>query len=247
MIRAVTHRSTVAPASSPRARLGLALVTAALFWWFWDSPLLLPAKLLAVVSHETGHAVATLLAGGKVTGISIEASEGGSCLSLLPDSVFARILVSSSGYVGSTFFASVLLWLAVRFRFQRAMLFFVSLWLATVALLYADGVFTLSFCLVMSITFAVLARFVSREIASGLNIALASLFALYALVDLKLDLWDSQVRAQSDAAILAQSTHIPSVVWAFVWTLLSAGILLVAASKLLKASSPLPRAKSDKR
>ncbi len=220
----------------------------ALLWWFWHLPLLLPAKLLAVMSHETGHALATLLVGGKITGISIEAQEGGSCLSLLPDSLFARIAVASAGYLGSTCFAVALLWLTVRKNVGRKVLVGVAVWLAAIGLLYASGSFTLSFCLVMSLGFALLARFAPDFAVSTVNLALACMFSVYAAVDLRLDLWDSSVRRLSDAGILAQSTHVPSVVWATLWTLTAAAILLGGLYLLATAplASPLAHAKRHK-
>ena len=50
--------------------LGVALV-------FWDSPLLLPLKLLVVTMHETGHALATLLVGGTVQKVTIAVNQSG--------------------------------------------------------------------------------------------------------------------------------------------------------------------------
>ena len=43
--------------------------------------------------------------------------------------------------------------------------------------------------------------------------------ALYAVMDLKDDLWNSAVRSQSDAQLLADLTIVPAVVWAALWTL----------------------------
>jgi hypothetical protein len=44
-------------------------------------------------------------------------------------------------------------------------------------------------------------------------------------MDLKDDLWNGAVRAQSDAQLLANLTVVPAIVWAAVWTVVSLGIL----------------------
>src|SRR5271170_3876526 len=67
---------------------------------FWDSPLLTPVKLLVVMGHESGHALATLLAGGKVQRVLLSPDQSGACLSALPSGAWRTILVYSAGYVG---------------------------------------------------------------------------------------------------------------------------------------------------
>ena len=86
---------------------------------FWDSPLLLPVKLLVVMGHETGHAVATWLAGGEVQRVVLSADQSGACLSALPPGAWPTILVYSAGYVGSAIAGAVLLVLAFRLRLAR--------------------------------------------------------------------------------------------------------------------------------
>ncbi|MCA2980173.1 MAG: M50 family metallopeptidase, partial [Myxococcaceae bacterium] len=53
----------------------------------------------------------------------------------------------------------------------------------------------------------------------------ATFTALYAAMDLKDDLWSSQVRAMSDAQLLAEVTVVPAIVWAALWTLVSVALL----------------------
>lgn len=92
----------------------LGTVVASIF--FWETRALLPFKLLAVMGHETGHAVAALLVGGSVDAVGLSLDEGGHCLSRTPEGFFARTIVYSAGYVGSAVVATVLLVLTFRFR-----------------------------------------------------------------------------------------------------------------------------------
>ncbi len=191
----------------------------------WELPFLTPLKLLAVAGHETGHALASLIVGGSVNQIHIQSNEGGDCLSMIPDGFFARIIVSSAGYVGGALIGALLLILTFRFNFGRAMLGAACIWLALIGLLYARDPFTLAFCVGMAALFGIGARFLPTALVGAVNLFLASFTALYAVMDLKSDLWSSEVRERSDAAILASTTGIPSVVWAVLWSALSLLIL----------------------
>ena len=67
---------------------------------------------------------------------------------------------------------------------------------------------------------------------------LAVFTGLYALFDLRDALWRSSVRASSDAALLAAQTHVPALVWAGLWSLLSVAVLALAAVVSLRRTAP---------
>src|SRR5207237_3518151 len=90
-------------------RLGVLIASLAVGLFFWNSPALWPLKILVVMIHETGHAVASLLVGGSVDSVSISSNEAGRCLSRLPDTALGAIVVYSPGYVGSALVAGLLL------------------------------------------------------------------------------------------------------------------------------------------
>jgi hypothetical protein len=217
----------------------------------WELPFLAPLKLLAVAGHETGHAVASLIVGGSVDQIHIQANEGGDTLSMIPDGFFARVLVSSAGYVGAAIIGAVLLLFTFRFNLGRVMLGVACGWLALIALLYARDPFTLGFCLGMAALFGLSAKFLPLGAVQGVNLFIASFTALYSVMDLKSDLWSSEVRARSDAAILASTTGVPAMVWAVIWTALSLAIVGYGAYVALRRKAPppiaLPRLAGGKR
>jgi Peptidase M50B-like len=195
----------------------------------WEVSALWPLKLLAVLGHETGHALAALLVGGEVNQITVAPNQGGSCLSMIPDGFFARILVSSGGYVGAAIISALLLLLTFRWNLGRKMLAATSVWLVLLGLLYGRDLFTFAFCGVMAAVFAVAARYFPPGVVSAINLFMATFTALYAVMDLKDDLWNGAVRAQSDAQILADATHIPAIFSAFIWTLMSVIVVGVGA------------------
>ena len=226
-----------------RAALLVAIVVAGAV--FWDSPILLPFKLLSVMGHETGHALASLIVGGSVDRVTLSLDESGACLSRIPDGFFARVIVYSAGYVGSAIISVLLLVASFRFNARRAMLAGACFWLALMGVVYARDGFTLLFALVMAALFGAGARWLPDGLVGGLNLFIASFTALYAVMDLKDDLWNSAVRSQSDAQLLADLTIVPAIVWAALWTLISVAVLLGGAWLALKDKpqpvSPLSR------
>ncbi|MBI3185208.1 MAG: M50 family metallopeptidase [Myxococcales bacterium] len=197
--------------------------------WLWDWEGLWPLKLLVVMVHETGHAAASLIVGGSVNRITIAADQSGQCLSSIPLGFLAKVTVYSAGYVGSALVGAALLLLTFRFRARRVVLGAACAWLALMGLFYAGDLFTLLFCLGTALAFGLGARFLPQGAVEVVNLFLAAFSSLYAAMDLKDDLWNSAVRAQSDAALLADLTIVPAVVWAALWTIFSIAVLAMAA------------------
>ncbi|NNB87912.1 M50 family metallopeptidase [Corallococcus exiguus] len=220
---------TASGATLDFGRLALLLLLMGASWYFWYSPVLWPVKVLVVMMHESGHAIASLLVGGSVDRVHLQVNEGGSCLSRLPPGVLNRVIVSSAGYLGSAVAGAGLMLATFRFRLGRAVMGAASVWLAVMGFFYAGDPFTLAFCLGMALAMGLGARFLPTGLVDALNLFLAAFTALYVIFDLRDDLWNSAVRAQSDAAILASETWVPSIVWAALWTLLSLGLLGVSA------------------
>lgn len=220
------------------ARLGALLLCLALGWFFWESPVLAPLKLLVVMMHESGHALATLFMGGQVDRVHVALDESGACLSRLPPGYFRPIAVYSAGYVGSAVAGAGLLLATFRFRLRRAVLVAACVWLAVMGVLYAGDLFTLLFCGAMALLLGLAARYLRDGAVDALNLFLAAFTALYALFDLRDDLWRDGARNLSDAALLSQVTHVPALVWAVLWTALGVGLLALAAHASLRGPRP---------
>jgi len=220
-------------------RLAILVVCLAVGLLLWDSPVLWPLKVLVVMIHETGHAVASLLVGGTVDRISVSGNEAGQCLSRLPDSALGAIVVYSAGYVGSALVGGVLLLSTYRYRARRWMLGAAAAWLVVMALLYGRDPFTVFFCLGTAGALAAGARWLPSDLVDVVNLFLAAFCALYAVFDLRSDLWDGATRAHSDAALLAQITYVPAILWAALWSLASLAILGLFLWRALQAP-PLP-------
>ena len=220
-----------------RLLLLAALVVAGL--WCWSAPWLAPLRLLVVLVHETGHALATLAFGGRVERVIVGADESGQCLSSLPAGWLPQIAVYSAGYVGSALSGALQLLLAFRFRLHRAVLYAMAVWVTTMGLIYAGTAFTLGYCLAMGAVLLLLARFLPAGAERAVVMVIAVFTGLYALFDLRDDLW-LPGGGVSDAALLAAQTHVPAVLWSLLWSAVSVAVLVLAGSIALRRGAPIP-------
>jgi Peptidase M50B-like len=208
----------------------------------WNAWVLWPFRLLVVLMHESGHALATWLVGGSVDRIQIAPNEGGFTLSRFPPSLLRQIVVSSAGYVGSTASGCVLLWVAARSRAARWPLMTLAAWTLGVALLWVRDLFTLAFVASAALVLGLVARFGPVLLRRALLVFLATFSVSYALYDIKDDLLHLASRGPSDAEALAQATFIPALVWGIGWALLSLA-LVVLTVRLIFKTSPAPSTK----
>lgn len=221
------------------AKLFVLAAALALGLWFWHAPFLRPLKLLLVMMHETGHALASLAVGGRVDRVHVALDESGACLSALPAGAWRAIVVYSAGYLGSAVAGALLLIAVFRFGFERAVLVLLATWQVAMALLYAGDAFTLLYCAATAAVLGAAARWLPSGVVRAIVVGIASFSALYALLDLRDDLWNGAVRAQSDAQLLAQITWVPALVWAGIWSLGAVAILAIALA--VAAASPRAR------
>lgn len=193
----------------------------------WHSPLLLPLKLLAVTLHELGHATAGWLVGGRVDKIAIGRFQGGVTYVAVGPSVWKQIVVDSAGYLGSTVFGAALLVLASgwkRWR-PRAVLWILGGGLVLLAALLFRDAFSWAFALGTAGVLLAMARFAPDAVVRPGAVGIATFSCLYALWDLRSDLWHlpwEHLGGQvSDADALARLTHVPALVWAALWSALA--------------------------
>ncbi len=182
-------------------------------WFLWGTPFVYPIKLFVVLLHEVSHGLAALLTGGQILGIEVTPREGGLCR--CPGG--NPFLTLSAGYLGSLLWGGAMIWGAERFKSRSA-------WFVT-GIAAVAGVSTLlfvrqPFAAAFGLAFAGGLLIVSRRAGLvGNRIVLTTLgltSCLYAVLDIKSDILD-RPELLSDARMLAELTHIPTVVWGSIW------------------------------
>lgn len=211
--------------SRDRRRLGLLLVVLALLVG-WDLPLLLPLRILVVVFHEAGHALTALATGGEVVAVTVSPNEGGLTLTRRG----SHLLILNGGYLGSIAAGAILLRLARADGRGRPVLALLGLVLAAAALVWFRPLlsFGFAYALLGGIGMIALSTRLRHEAADWIVRTVGVFSLLYGFLDVKSDVLDFGLQAgsvRSDAAMLAEATGIPALLWGLGWIVV--GVLVV--------------------
>jgi hypothetical protein len=214
-----------------------------------------PLQLFATFIHESSHALAALITGNAVMSLTVSPDTSGAVWSQV--SGVSQLLISSAGYLGTTAFGTILLaWM--RFGWSSRLALYISaglvgvmtiafgflapFWNLLANVTFLSVVFTVISGLVLTAGLAATARLAP---AKWVNFALAFLAVqclLNAFFSLKDLFFISAAGSQpTDAANMALATGIPSLVWVFLWIVISlvmitVGIRLYATGKGKKTS-----------
>ncbi len=209
----------------------LLLVLAVLLAWFWHSPLLYPLRILVVLFHELGHAAVAVATGGEVVEIGLGANEGGHCITRGG----WRFLILNGGYLGSLVAGVLLLMLSRAHRASRGLVVSLGALLLLVTLLYVRPLISFGFLYGALAGVALLG--LGSKAPASVNwwfLRLVGIFSvLYALLDIKDDVFRTGGTGLSDATMLAELTMIPAVVWGGVWIVAGIALLVVLHKKIV--------------
>ena len=215
----------------PRTRRRLAFVAGfvvyfSVLWTFWDSVLVYPLKIFVVLLHELSHAVAAWATGGQVSHIVLDPRQGGETRTR-GGNAFAML---SAGYLGSLLWGVGLVraayWKRVRAGTVTGVIGVIVLALTALFVRSAFGVwFGVLFANAMLLFAWRFPDLWNRRIM----LVLGMTSCLYAVLDIKSDILDRPT-LPSDAAMLAEMTGIPTVVWGVLWI----GLAIVVCGLLLK-------------
>ena len=206
-------------------RLTLFIVIAGISLLFWFSPFLAPLKIFVVFIHETGHALATILTGGRVVSMVVTPWQSGYVQHVGGNS----LVIASAGYVGSALFGGIMLWLSGRRQWATTIFTGLAILFGVMTLGFVRNGFGMVFGLGTAAVFGVLA-WKQIQGASYLIDVLAVMSSLYALYDLTDFLI---IGGRTDAKILAEITYVPAFVWAILWSAISILVVYVAGKRAL--------------
>ena len=191
-------------------------------WVLWPTPVIYPLKLFVVLLHEIGHGLAAIATGGSIDTIAITPDQGGVCYCMGGNA----LATLSAGYLGSLAFGIGMLEAArAGERASRAALLLLGVLVLAIAALYVRSLFSLA---IAGLAGALLLLAAARLGHGGRNLVLTFLgltSALYALFDIRSDIL-SRPHLESDAAMLADLTGVPTLVWGFLWITIAAGALV---------------------
>lgn len=197
--------------------------------FLWSSPVLYPLRTFVVLAHEASHALAAVLTGGRLVSIGLSPDEGGYALT----SGGNAFIILSAGYLGSLAFGMLLLWLASGRRVRGTALA-VGAAVLLLTIFYIRSLFGFIFGLAFGGTMLIGARHLPRAGLVTVLRVMGLTSCLYAFFDIKSDVLDRPELA-SDARMLAEMTHVPTMVWGVLW------MTIAVASSLWLLRRTMPR------
>jgi len=192
----------------------LALI--ALVFLLWNTPVLVPLKILIVFFHELSHGLAAVLSGGSIESISISPQQGG----LTITRGGSPFLITSAGYLGSLLMGAFVFLMAIKSRADRFVMAALGGAMLLVAALYMREVFALGFALVAGLAMLASAKYLKPS----LNDAALRVIGLTSMIYVPFDiLSDTILRSglRSDAYNLAQQVGGPTILWGAIWLAIS--------------------------
>lgn len=197
----------------------------------WNTIFIKPIKLFTVFLHELGHAFMALITGTNITGLRIYFNESGFVTSL-PKDWLSAFLIANGGYLGSVLFAISIL-LLKNTKFKKYIIGVIAIIFLAVTFRYSGVIsFTMLYSVIFA-GFAILVYMIQNETLNDWVIEIIGIgSATYAIYDTFVDTILMQLNYQfglfklgampkTDAVQLAELTHIPAIVWGFVWLAIS--------------------------
>jgi hypothetical protein len=258
-------RYKLAEDAKPQVWLLLVATVITIALWFipYADYLVYPIRLFITFIHESSHALVSFLTGGSVQSLTI-ASDGSGVVYSAPSGWLGAILTSSAGYLGTTAFGVLLLFL-IRKSFSPnkilmacgGLVAFVTIFFGILMPVFHVFSLQVSFLSLMFTAFCgvalsaglfALGKYASLKTANFAVAFLAVQCLLNAFLDLKTlffinaPLIGSDL--QNDATNMANATGLPGIVWVVIWIglsilMISVGLRVYAVSQN-KAQQDLP-------
>lgn len=230
-------------------------ITVVLYFIPFADYIVYPIRLFVTFIHESSHALVAVLTGGSVQSLTIS-SDGSGVVYSAPGGTFGALLTSSAGYLGTTAFGVLMLFLIRRSFSPNKILTALGIFVAVMTVVFTiiSPVFNFlslntSFS---SIVFTIIAGSLLAAALVGLgvysklrvaNFAVAFL-AVQCLLNAALDLINVffinapfvGANIQTDAGNMSAATGIPGIVWVVIWMgisllMISLGLRLYAVKQ----------------
>ena len=214
-----------------RGHWQLILLTGVVFA-LWQTPVIIPLKILVVFLHEISHALAAWLTGGEVVSISLSPQQGGVTVTRGGN----LFVIMSAGYVGSLLIGVLVFLIALKSTADRAVMALLGGATLLIAALFIREWFALGFCVGLGGVMLVSARFLSHSI----NDLALRVIGLTSMIYVPFDIFsDTIARAsqRSDAYMLAEKFGGATVIWGGLWLLVSLAVIGVCLRYGLGARS----------
>ncbi len=205
------------------------LLIVVVIFLLWNTPVMIPLKILIVFFHELSHGLAAVLTGGSIESISISPQQGG----LTTTRGGSLFLITSAGYLGSLLIGVLLYLSALKTKADKLIMGALGATMLLVAALYMRELFALGFTIAAGAAMLASAKFLPENVNDAALRVLGLVSMGYVPFDI---LSDTIIRSnlRSDAYNLSTQTGLPTVLWGGIWLLASLAVIFVAFKKSLR-------------
>lgn len=202
-----------------------------LVFLLWNTPVILPLKILTVFFHESAHALATVITGGKVDEMVVVAQQGGYVMSVGGN----RFITLSAGYLGSLLIGIGIYMTAARMKTDRITMAVLGGAVIMITFIFVTNVFARGFGLATAVAMLLSAKYLSERINDLILRVIGLTSIVYAPLDIVSDTLLSS--CTSDARMMAREFGGTTALWGISWIVISVVIIFLTARWTMK----LPR------
>ena len=189
--------------------------------FLWNTLFVYPLKIFVVFMHEVSHGLAAIATGGRIVEIQINPQQGGYALT----QGGSRFLTLTAGYLGSLLWGGLILLLAARTRFDKAISILIGIGMVAISIGFGESTFTYLFGIGFGVALVAIGFYLPEAVNDWILRIIGVTSCLYAILDIKSDVLDRS-NLRSDARMLSEITGIPTEVWGVLWIIIAIGLTL---------------------
>ena len=202
----------------------------ALAYVLWGTLVMYPFELITTFLHEISHAFGFLLTGGSVIEMNIHADTSGT----LPGYGGSKFVIFSSGYVGSCIFGSLLYLSAAKSDYDRWILAFLGTGILSLTYAFNGNDFAWISGVLIAVTSILFAKFAPKAACDYLIRFIGLTSMLFPIYDVYMGVVKNP-QLRTDAAMLAEAVGGSTVMWGWIWILVSILVVIATVFKSVKA------------
>ena len=207
--------------------------------FLWGTLVLYPLKIFVVFMHEVSHGLAAYLTGGSIVEIEVNRQQGGHA----ETNGGNKFLILTAGYLGSLIWGGVILLMAARTHFDKAISVLIGIGMVGITIGFSSDTFTYLFGVGFGVVLIAVGLFLPEVANDWILRVIGITSCLYAILDIKSDILD-RAHLRSDARMLAELTRFPTMFWGILWIVIA--IALTIWFLYLAGKSPAsPEVESD--
>ena len=189
--------------------------------FLWNTLFVYPLKIFVVFMHEVSHGLAAIATGGRILEIQINPQQGGHALT----QGGSRFWTLTAGYLGSLLWGGVILLLAARTRFDKAISILIGFGMVAISIGFGESTFTYLFGIGFGVALVAIGFYLPEAVNDWILRIIGVTSCLYAILDIKSDVLD-RANLRSDARMLSELTGIATEVWGALWILIAIALTI---------------------